>query len=107
MPNQVKLKAAQAWAERGFRVFPCQPNGKKPMREGWPEWASSDRDKITEWWTAEPHANIGVLTGGKLLVIDLDQKGGRDGCGSWLAQDGAFGTLQVATPSGGAVSVLP
>jgi predicted P-loop ATPase len=100
MPDHEKLKAALAWAERGFRVFPCQPNGKKPLHKGWPEDATTDAMKIREWWTERPHANIGCLTT-DLVVVDIDMKPGKDGLASWMALHGGFDTFCVETPSGG------
>lgn len=93
---------ALAHARRGFRVFPCQPNGKMPLRKGWTEDATRDPETIRAWWAEHPHANIGCLTGGGVVVFDLDQKAGHNGAGAWIGLGGEFGTMMVATPSGGA-----
>jgi hypothetical protein len=92
--------AALAWAARGFRVFPLQPNGRRPTHEGWHEWASNDPATVAGWWNGSPDANIGVLTTG-LLVADLDCKEGRRGLDTWMSLHGGFDTLTVRTPSGG------
>lgn len=92
--------AALAWAARGFRVFPLQPNGRRPTHEGWHEWASNDPATVAGWWNGSPEANIGVLTTG-LLVADLDCKEGRRGLDTWMSLYGGFDTLTVRTPSGG------
>lgn len=93
---------ALAHARRGFRVFPCQPNGKKPLIDGYPERATTDPEAIRAWWTRHPHANIGSLTGNGGMVADLDHKGGKNGTGAWLGMSGVFDTMMVMTPSGGA-----
>lgn len=49
--------------------------GKKPYISNWQKEATSNKEKITEWWTKWPAANIGIATGRKsqgLVVIDLD-----------------------------------
>jgi len=104
-----KVEAAVDWARRGFRVFPCMPdepgqegNGKRAKRpawEGWTEWASTDEATIRGWW-GHHEFNVGVLTD-NLVVVDIDNKEGKDGIGSWLSLHGAFDTLTVRSPSGG------
>lgn len=102
-----KLDAALAWAERGFRVFPLQENGKLPaFATDWRALATMDRERIVEWWRdpltgIERGYNIGVATGAGAIVIDLDVKAGADGPASWQEIGGTLGTLTVDTPSGG------
>lgn len=104
-----KAEAAVQWARRGFRVFPCHPDepgregnarrAKKPMWEGWTEWATSDETTIRSWWGSQEF-NIGVLTD-NLVVVDIDIKPEKDGLASWMALYGGFDTLTVRSPSGG------
>lgn len=104
-----KVEAAVAWARRGYRVFPCHADepgregnarrAKKPMWEGWTEWAATDEATIRSWWGTNEF-NIGVLTT-DLVVVDIDMKRDRDGMASWFALYGGFDTLTVRTPSGG------
>lgn len=85
--------AAQAYAARGWRVFPlhsiraelldlvctcgradCSSPGKHPrLRHGVLE-ASSDPAQVAAWWTEWPDANVGLATGvgSGVYVIDLD-----------------------------------
>lgn len=98
-----KLQAALQWADRGFRCFPLQVNGKKPLWEGWPELATTDHDQIRRWWSnpvyGENDFNIGCVPDG--LVVDIDVKDGKDGLAGFLDIGGTFDTLTVRTPSGG------
>lgn len=104
-----KAEAAVQWARRGFRVFPCHPDepgregnarrAKKPMWEGWTEWATADEATIRSWWGSQEF-NIGVLTT-DLVVVDIDIKPDRDGMASWMSLYGGFDTLMVRSPSGG------
>ena len=69
------LAAALDYAGRGWRVLPCQPGDKRPHGKLCPHWrhdSSTDPEVITRWWTAEPHANIGLVTGLAFDVLDID-----------------------------------
>ncbi|BAQ16082.1 bifunctional DNA primase/polymerase [Methyloceanibacter caenitepidi] len=95
---------ARALARQGLRVFPLQPNGKRPAIEGWQREATSDAEKINSWWRGEfADSNIGIATGSGLLVIDADCKGGRPGLPSldMLDMEGLPESFRVRTPSGG------
>jgi hypothetical protein len=48
---------------------------------GWPDAATTDRATISNWWAKWPDANVGIATGVKsrLLVLDVDNKTGKDG----------------------------
>ncbi len=112
------LDAALEWNERGFPVFPLIPNGKKP-HPGLPErppgeggcyLATFDRKQILAWWMQWPTANLGITCGrvnGHTgpLVLDVDNKHGKDGSGDLqiiLAQYGQLPQLpMVLTPTGG------
>jgi putative DNA primase/helicase len=88
------LDAALAYAARGWRVFPCDPNPQKPHAKrplvgidrddagrpidgsGWPRKASSDPEQIRAWWRRWPRALIGMAPGwADAFVVDLDPKG--------------------------------
>lgn len=67
-------RAAVAYAERGWHVFPLQPREKKPLKgsRGFLE-ATADVATVTAWWRREPNANIGLWPGQSgFLILDLD-----------------------------------
>jgi hypothetical protein len=59
-------------ARQGLPVFPCRCNNKRPLIEGGFKSASTDADTVHQWWMQWPGALIGVPTGKKFVVIDLD-----------------------------------
>ena len=66
------LDLALKYAARGLRVFPCKPADKVPATVHGVLDATTDATRIEAWWTAYPTCNIGVATGGGLLVVDVD-----------------------------------
>ena len=69
------LDAALAYARKGYPVFPCSENTKIPFKNtNGSKDATTDLDKITEWWSKFPNANIAMLTGSisGLYVVDID-----------------------------------
>lgn len=98
-PSDELLHAALMYAELGYPVFPCAPGGKVPLTSHGFKDATTDADRIEQWWKEHPAANIGIPTEG-LLVIDVD---GADN--PWpgdpaRAQELARGPVSL-TPSGG------
>jgi putative DNA primase/helicase len=91
------IDAALAYAKTGFKIFPCHNPidgrcscgdahehdaraGKHPRIANWPNVATTDREKIREWWTEWPDANVGVPTGkvNGITVVDIDPRNGGD-----------------------------
>ncbi len=89
-------RAAMAYATQfGWRVFPLHsvdasgctcgsPNctgtkpGKHPRTPRGCLDATTDAEQIRAWWSQWPDANVGVATGGGLVVIDIDPRHGGD-----------------------------
>lgn len=99
--DSVILTAALAYAARGWPVFPCSPQTKKPMlpRDIDPETkkpikgsgglnkASTDPAQIREWWAKWPKAMIGLCTGfGRLFVIDFDPRKDEEAGKEWTLE---------------------
>lgn len=83
-PTPTMLTAALWYAGIGWPVFPLlaegeivpstgEPsNGKHPAtRHGFKD-ASTDPAVITQWWTYAPNRNVGLATGVRFDVIDID-----------------------------------
>jgi hypothetical protein len=70
------LETALKCAQRGWYIFPLQPRGKRPNLALCPHWSAdstNDPERIREWWTKSPDANIGVDLGKSgLVVLDFD-----------------------------------
>jgi len=100
-----KIEMASELGARGFRVFPLRPNSKVPAVSDWQSLATVDADAIQAWWQSNPDYNVGVATGGGLLVVDVDVKGGNPGADSLIAMESEYGLprdgFRVTTPSGG------
>lgn len=78
------LRAALDYAAANWYVFPVEPRGKKPLTTNGFKAATTDRATINGWWTKTPTANIGLDCGKSgLVVVDLDQRGDRDGFAEW------------------------
>ncbi len=112
-PSAPVLGSSAIWyAEQGWKVFPLAPNSKQPLisknngGNGLYD-ATTNLDQVREWWNKYPSANIGLPTGEKFDVIDVD---GPEGIKSLteLEEDkvpDVFG--KVGTPRGFHLYVLP
>lgn len=83
-------KLALLYAAKGFHVLPvhaiqdgqcscrdadkCAKPGKHPLTSRGVKDATTDRNKIKEWWTANPDANIGVATGMCRLLLRSNKR---------------------------------
>jgi hypothetical protein len=67
------LEIALACIARGWHVFPCWPETKKPMlKNGW-HGASVQEAQIRSWWARNPNANVAIATlFSALTVWDCD-----------------------------------
>lgn len=64
--------AALAYARRGWPVLPLKPRLKLPATKHGLNDATVNPDQINAWWKTEPTFNIGLRTGIKFDVLDLD-----------------------------------
>jgi hypothetical protein len=55
-----------------FKVFPCVPNEKRPLHEGWQDEAAWDRKTVESMWRNNPDCNIGLAVQPGFVVIDGD-----------------------------------
>jgi hypothetical protein len=113
-----RCKTALALAARGLAVFPvhscaagrcscgrpaCGAPGKHPRTKHGHRDATTDQEQIGMWWRSWPAANIGLLTGAGLLVLDIDPKnGGKEALIALKTRHGELPpTPTVATGGGG------
>ncbi len=72
---QPLLAAALDYAARGWPVLPLRARDKAPngllVTHGLSE-ATTDVEKISDWWRRVPSSNVGIRTGAGLDVVDLD-----------------------------------
>ncbi|MPY73110.1 MAG: AAA family ATPase [Alphaproteobacteria bacterium] len=105
--TMARLAAALFMASRNFRVFLAKPNGRAPLFNNWQSLATTDEAQIRQWWSDHPDANIGIATGGGIVVIDLDEKNGKRGIEMLCSRLGIerweleSETFVVRTPSNG------
>lgn len=94
--------AAEQYARWGWPVFPLRPGEKRPATKHGFKDATTDLERIRAWWKRHPDSNIGLPTGHKFDVIDIDVP---DGPRSYLEMidDNIIPDIhaQVATSSGG------
>ena len=83
----------------------CQAKGKHPRIKNWGDEATTDTEKITEWWSKAPMANIGIPMGEKSGLVALDVDTRHDGDKSLTDMIEEFGelpeTITATTGSGG------
>ncbi len=66
--------AALAYAEADLAVFPCVADGKRPLTRHGLLDATCDRGQVARWWRRWPDANVGLATGAKVEVVDVDHR---------------------------------
>lgn len=83
--NDLPLKKALYLAKLGFHVFPLVRNSKLPAIKAWQDKATNDPVRVKQWFEGRyRQCNIGICTSRfaedkKLVVIDVDNKHGKDG----------------------------
>jgi hypothetical protein len=99
------LQAALFYADFGWAVFPCRPREKSPLTAHGVKDATRDFDRIREWWTKSPEANIAVACGAPsgvyVLDVDVDVERGVDGYVSMKEFPRLSETVCQNTPRGG------
>ena len=92
--NNRLAPGAKWYAEQSWKILPCygiangrcscnsshaepKDTGKHPAIAQWNISATSDVDKVSEWWSSQPDYNIGVFCRPSgFLVIDIDPRSG-------------------------------
>ena len=73
--------SAMAYTQKGYRVFPVRAGEKRPETANGFHDATIDPGQIEAWFGNNPQLNIGIPTGG-MLVVDIDPEGL-----NWLEED--------------------
>ncbi len=101
--NKIK-EAAEDYIRRGWKVFPvygitsdgvcachdgagCNSPGKHPRVGSWTKESTLDVKQVSAWWSQWPSANIGLVCGRGMFVLDVDDgKGGTSSLEKLLAE---------------------
>ena len=71
-PSQM-ASCALAYAAMGWRVYPVERGGKRPLFTGWLRDATTDPVLIARWWRRDAGApNVGVVAGEGFDVFDIE-----------------------------------
>ena len=70
MEQDVKRYVQFYSGRMGLRVFPCA--GKRPATPHGCKDATADPEQAAAWWGAGRSYNVGIATGGGLVVLDVD-----------------------------------
>lgn len=122
MENKLLTCALDYW-DKGISIFPLVPNGKIPLTDALPicdgkrtwipfQTERASRERVIEWWTKYPNANIAGVMGEISGVICVDQDIRKDEKGLPIFDasgqpiqrgdiDGFPATLSATTWSGG------
>lgn len=117
LPGVNMLMSALWWARRGIPVLPlhypdrdapggcscghdaCTSIGKHPIARLVPKGltqATTDPDRVRDWWVQEPYANIGIRTGDVVDLLDIDTADGLTAFGNLVQRIGMPAHLGVA-----------
>ena len=95
------LAAALGYAARGWPVFPCRAD-KTPLTAHGVLDATTDPEKVREWWSRWPGANVAVSAGDAgLLVLDFDPGSSPEDVEARMGAPLPDTALVAATPRGG------
>jgi len=72
LDNEKSLKHALWYGKHGLRVFPLQPGRKTPATAHGCKDATTDPAQLRAWWDGSKPYNMGLATGGGLVVLDVD-----------------------------------
>lgn len=114
------LRDAAVWyAANGIAVFPLRPGSKVPGTKHGFKDATTDPQQALARWTTTPDANIGLPTGRRFDVIDVDGPAGTIALGevkdaggmpevlAWARTPHGFHYLIPPTPGGNRAGILP
>ena len=102
--SQKRETSVLGLASRGFRLFPLEARGKRPLIQEWPVKATSNPEALRTWMKQYSDCNWGLTTGhgSGVFVIDVDGEKGTAAIEELirLHGDGWTNTLTVRTARG-------
>lgn len=87
----------------GLPIIPLVARGKKPAMTGWKENPFTDVRAAREYFTQNPDANYGIVTGeqSNIVALDIDGEQGRRSLRKFVKEVGKLpNTVRVETPNG-------
>lgn len=67
------LEWVHHYRDLGLHPVPCEPRGKRPLIEWRPyQERQPTLEEVDSWWTTWPDANIALVVGRGIVVVDLD-----------------------------------
>jgi len=88
-------------AKLGFPILPLKSNEKIPAIIDWQSHACQSEEQISGWAKNFPNCNFGIKTGKGIIVLDVDNKNGKNGSDALASMGQIPETFTVATPSNG------
>jgi len=114
-----KLEKVFELFDRGWNIFPVEPNGKRPVvvrvgtdeegkpfdvRMSWKEYEYNrvNKEQIESWYKTYPDCNWGVICGkiSNICVVDIDGQNGVESLKKFHPEMDTISTLTAATPHG-------
>ena len=98
------LVPSRVWTSCSCRDPGCGQPGKHPLGSLVPHGvkdATTNRARVLAWWTRHPHANIGLATGHRFDVLDVDGPAGAQTIRELAATHGLHSSGPLVRTGGG------
>ena len=99
-----RVVAPQVWTGCSCGDRACGQVGKHPLGQLVPHGlkeATTNRARVLAWWTRHPQANIGLATGHRFDVLDVDGPAGAQAIRTLAATHGLHSSGPVVRTGGG------
>jgi Bifunctional DNA primase/polymerase, N-terminal len=99
-----RVIAPQVWTGCSCRDRACAQIGKHPLGQLVPHGlteATTNRARVLAWWTRHPQANIGLATGHRFDVLDVDGPEGEQAMRAFAAEHGLQSSGPLVRTGGG------
>jgi Bifunctional DNA primase/polymerase, N-terminal len=98
------VMAPEVWTACSCGDRACGQVGKHPLGSLVPHGlreATTNRARVLAWWTRHPQANIGLATGHRFDVLDVDGPDGKAAIGAFAAEHGLASAGPLVRTGGG------